>query len=108
MSEIDVGAFERRYTQLQKDLGGYNVGEAVRLLAQLPVTDERWDHVFNAEFERCLKLYEEHYAEYDRPVTIAIGGGKIWSSRELAMVTIGFVQGATFVVASLREQGLIE
>lgn len=108
MTGIDPQAFEARYQRLQEEMDGYNVGEAIRILAQLPVTDERWDNVLAVEIDRCLALFQEHYAEYTNPVVIALSkGGQIQSSREQMIAAIGFLQGATFVVAALQEQGLI-
>lgn len=103
---MNPSALEERYAALQAELGAFNLGESIRLLAQIPVTDESWDAVFDVEIDRCLKLYAEHYAEFDKPVTIAVGGGQIKSSREKMIAAIGFLQGATFLLAALQEQGL--
>lgn len=110
MSEFDVAAFEERYRQLEVELGAFNVGQAVRVLAGLPLGAEGWDNVLQAEIRRCVDLYKLHYRGAEGPTTIRVGRNplSVTTSHDELMATIGFVQGATFVVAALQEQGRLD
>lgn len=102
---MDINAFENRYRELEAELGQFNVGEAIRHLAGLD--NGRWDNVIQAEVRRVVQLHAAHYAQFQEGNTIVIGRNplRISDSRDELMATIGFVQGATFVVAALTEQG---
>jgi hypothetical protein len=105
---IDPSAFEHRYRDLEASLGDLNMGEAIRTLAELPIGDEGWDRVISAELLRVVQLHATHYSAYESEIkTIRIGRNPVSVStdRDLMMAQIGFVQGATFVVAALRERG---
>lgn len=107
---MDLDAFEKRYRQLENRLGEFSVGEAVRMLAELPLDDTGWDNVITSEVRRCVDLYKLHYKDVEAPPTVTVSRRplQISHSHDELMATIGFVQGATFVVAALREQGLLK
>jgi hypothetical protein len=58
---------------------------------------------------RAVQLHAEHYADAlkGKPTTIVVGRNPLTISddRDRGMATIGFLLGATFVVAALEEQG---
>lgn len=111
MSELDIDAFEQTYRELESSLAELNVGEAIRQLAELPREDARWDNVVNHELLRVVQLHATHYHAAQGPVqTIRIGRNplSISTDRDLMMATIGFMQGATFIAAALREQGRLK
>ena len=110
MSEIDIEAFEERYRQLEAELGKFNLGQSVRLLAGLGVDDERWDRVIEHEVRRVVQLHADHYAQFQKGQTIVIGRNplRISDQRDELMATIGFMQGATFLFAALQEQGRLK
>jgi hypothetical protein len=107
----DINSFEERYRQLEAELGEGSVGEAVRRLAGLE-GDEKWDNVVAYEVRRVVQLHADHYSQFekDQPATVVIGRNplRISDQRDELMATIGFVQGATFVVAALQEQGKLK
>jgi hypothetical protein len=106
----DVDEIERRYKQLESELGNFNLGQAIRFLAGLQAGDERWDAVIQHEVRRVVQLHAEHYAAFQKGNTVIIGRNplRISDSRDELMATIGFMQGATFVVAALQAQGRLE
>jgi hypothetical protein len=102
----DISSFEERYRQLEAELGDGSVGAAIRRLAGLG-DDEKWDNVVAHELRRVVQLHADHYSQFQKGETIVIGRNplRISDARDELMATIGFVQGATFVVAALQEQG---
>lgn len=108
MSELDLdpNVFERTFRELEKSLGDLQVGEAIRRLAELQ--DARWDNIVNAELLRVVQLHAAHYSHHQGPVqTIRIGRNPVSVStdRDLMMAAIGFMQGATFIVAARQAKG---
>jgi hypothetical protein len=106
----DIEAFEQSYRALENSLGDYNVGQAIRLLSGIDPADDRWDTVIEHEVRRVVQLHAAHYTQFQKGNTIVIGRNPvaISDSRDELMATIGFVQGATFVIAALHEQGRLK
>lgn len=106
----DIEAFEQRYRALENELGNFNVGQAIRFLCGLQPGDERWDNVISHEVRRVVQLHAQHYSQFQKGNTIVVGRNPlaISDSRDELMATIGFVQGATFVLAALQTQDRVK